>query len=587
MSTRSMPRSVMRTSVLGDHGTYDLDADDNKTTKSGRSAKKGRKKTRGGSLGPQSPLVLRERRKPAVRRASLGHLDQPPNMRRNTVDSNNKIRRARRSKDGDDTSDDGSRKSRKSRKSLGSRKSVRSKSKRAVLGSLAGDDDNRSQRSLSRRERITESKANAMVVANADIQMQQRVETLQSKIVGLKQEQLDAQTEAMKLNKEKRELKLELQRSQTVVRELRSNLRDKDLSVKEETGKTEALEKAVESQLDKVEDLEEELKRANDEIFTLEDKLQQMEVSMAELEGSNPDLNHNNGTHEKESDFEAKRRERQERRLEQKEKELEQRERQLQRLQDVTASRNSFGGGSSSSGTNKQLEQDNRMLLKALNREKQNSSAKIKVKDDEIHRLNEKIARFLEQQGGDYNAETVRENELLAQQLDEEKQSHADTVQIKDEKIAKLEVELRQFKLTGSRHNPRDAETYKNEALDLRRQLEAAQQRNQLLEDEIDNWKNKNIGLEDELTELKARINKYRAQAASDSINNNNNNSSGNSRLNSSDHHLHDDNSDDGESSSKRGIGNLWGRVATAVKNRDMISGSNHNDDVVNRSTFH
>ena len=47
--------------------------------------------------------------------------------------------------------------------------------------------------------------------AEAEREMQERLEGLQEKIVALKKEQLDAQTEAMKLNKEKRELKLELQ----------------------------------------------------------------------------------------------------------------------------------------------------------------------------------------------------------------------------------------------------------------------------------------------------------------------------------------------------------------------------------------
>ncbi|KAL3941884.1 MAG: hypothetical protein SGBAC_003835 [Bacillariaceae sp.] len=582
MSTRSMPRSLMRRSVLGDQGTYELDDDKS------RSSKKGRKKSRSGSLVPNSPLGLRERRKPAVRRASLSTIETPPhtNAGRSTVDGNNRIRRVRKPKDNEDAgSEDGSKRSRKSRKSL---KSTKGRSRRAVLSSLAGDDDNRSQRSVSRRERIAESKSNAVAAANADIQMQQRVETLQSKIVVLKQEQLDAQSEAMKLNKEKRELKLELQRSQTIVRELRADVREKDLAVKEGGEKSVALEKAVDSQLDKLEDLEEELKRANDEIFTLEDKLQQMELQLVESEAI-PDGN-GDATEEKESGFEAKRRERQERRLLQKEKELEERERKLQRLQAATPSQNAVGGSSSKSGSNKQLEQDNRMLLKALNREKENSKSKIGAKDLEIRRLTEKIARFLEQQGGDYNAETLMENDLLATQLNEEKQSHADTVKLKDEKIAKLETELRQLRLNGSR--PREAETYKNEAQDLRRQLEAAQSRNQLLEDEIDNWKNKNIGLEDELSEVKARINKYRAQAASESIKSNRNNNSS-SRMNMSGHNNSSgDMSYNDDDSSRRGIGNLWGRVTTAVKNRELLSStSNHtsssNNDIVNRSTFH
>lgn len=576
---------------MRDQGTYELD--DDKSAKSGRVSKKGRKKSRSGSLVPNSPLGLpvRERRKPAVRRASLSKIETPPNAnaRRSTVDSDNKIRRVRKPKDNDNVdSEDGSKISRKSRKSL---KSTKSRSRRAVSSSLAGDDDNRSQRSVSRRERIAESMSNAVAAANADVQMQQRVETLQSKIVVLKQEHLDAQSEAMKVNKEKRELKLQLQRSQTIVRELRVDVREKELAVKEGGENRVALEKAVDSQLDKLEDLEEELKHANDEIFTLEDKLQQMELQLVESE-TIPDGS-GDAIEEKESGFEAKRRERQERRLLQKEKELEERERKLQRLQAATPSQNAVGGSSSKSGNNKQLEQDNRMLLKALNREKENSKSKIGAKENEIQRLSEKVTRFLEQQGGDYNAETIMENELLATQLDEEKQCHADTVKLKDEKIAQLETELRQLRLNGSR--PREAETYKNEAQDLRRQLEAAQSRNQLLEDEIDNWKNKNIGLEDELSEIKARINKYRVQAASESINNNKNNNS-HLRMNMSGHNNSSGdisyNDDDGESSSRRGIGNLWGRVTTAVKNRDLVSStSNHtsssNNDIVHRSTFH
>jgi len=591
-----MHRSLMRKSVLGQSGTYELGGDDqsfkkSKSERGERMERKGRKKTRAGSVGRVgATLIQREPRKPAVRRnKSLGSLEFPPDLAaaaRRTVDGNNRIRRVKKTNaSGDEASDDGSKRSRRSKKSVGSRKSIRSKSKskRAVLGAVANDDDNNSRRSM-RRERIQESKFLAIEAAKGDDEMQEKIESLQSKIVELKQEQLNAQSEAMKFNKEKRELKLELQRSQTVVRELRADLREKDLIVKQTTEKMEALEKAVESQLDKVEDLEEELKRANEEIFMLEDKLQQMELQLVESEG-NPD----GIAKDTESDFEAKRRERQERRLKEKEKELEERERKLQKQQNAAPKRSSFGG--SVTTNNKQLEQDNRMLLKALNREKENSAAKLKSKDAEIQRLNEKVTKFLKQQGGDVNSEVMEENRILAEQLDEEKESHADTITIKDEKIAKLETELRQLRLDGSRGNPREAEAYKTEAIDLRRQLETAQQRNNLLEDEIENWKNKNIRLDDELTELKGKSNQSQTSMNDSSMNNSMNMSSS---MNMSFSTLQDDMSDEeGEGSGKRAIGKLWNRV-TNMSRRDILSSpaSNSQDqnaakDFISRSTFH
>jgi len=428
-----------------------------------------------------------------------------------------------------------------------------------------------------------------MEAASADTELQTKVESLQSKIVDLKQEQLNAQSASMQLNKEKRELKLELQRSQTVVRELRAEVREKDLTVKQATEKMETLEQGIETQLGKVEDLEDELRRANDEIFTLEEKLQHMELQLAESEAGDGHVN------DAEPDFEAKRRERQERRLKEKEKELEKRERKLQEKQNATSSGTSFGV--SSTANNKQLEQDNRMLLKALNREKDNSVAKLKAKEEKIKRLNEKIGKFLGGKGGNFNADILEENRILAEQLDEEKESHADTITIKDEKIAKLKTQLRQLQLNSSREKPREQEAYKTEAIDLRKQLEIAQQRNSLLEDEIDNWKAKNMGMDHELTQLKEKINKYRSKA--------NNTDSFMARLNSSfssldsgrkedngrilDEAMSDDEDDRGD---KGGIGNLWNRVTKmstldVLSSPNRLSGSRNAEDSIFRKTFH
>ena len=171
--------------------------------------------------------------------------------------------------------------------------------------------------------------------------------------------------------------------------ELRAELRERDLMIKESDNRIEALEKAVESQLDKVDDLEDELRRANEKVFTLEDKLQHMEAVLAESEAN---VEGNGAAREK--DFEAKRHERLERRLEEKEKELEARERKLRREQAKG------GGGGGSSKEVEQLEQDNRMLLKALNREKDEAANLASAKDSEIERLKNKIERM---HGGEEN----------------------------------------------------------------------------------------------------------------------------------------------------------------------------------------
>ena len=367
----------------------------------------------------------------------------------------------------------------------------------------------------------------------------------------------------MKLNKEKRELKLELQRSQTEGREIRAELREKDLMIKESDIKIEALEKAVESQLDKVDDLEDELRKANEEIFTLEDRLNHMQAVLDENE-----LNGEaNGVGvSKEKDFEARRQERLERRLEEKEKELEERERKL---------RKGLINGTGKDKEVEQLELDNRMLLKALDREKNEANALAMAKDEEIERLKSKIGKI---NAGDEYSESA-DNERLIEQLETEKANATSALKKKDDALAKMEYELRKLKLhlsiTGGGNDSeiqRDLEAAKAEAEVLKSRFEGAQRQNRLLEDDIEHWKSVNCDLEDELTEWKGRAAKYREKAEGN-------------RLGQSSSRLLNGVDEEQPLDSQRSISTLWSAMTRPQKRPSRESSDK--DDFISRSTFH
>lgn len=344
-------------------------------------------------------------------------------------------------------------------------------------------------------------------------EMEKEVETLQNKCTDLEAEKTAAQADAVKLRKELREEKLELQRSHTERRELRSELREKENKLKEGEQKIDALEKAVESQLDKVEDLEDELRRANEEIFIMEEKLSHMESAMAENISSE-----GNGI-AKEREFDAKRQQRLERRLEQKEKDLEERERILREQQERfdSVSKPQLEAG--------QLEEDNRMLLKALEREKAEADEALQSKQSEIETLKKELELAKTQRRSDavgasgdgVAAELVRENEELQEKLKEEQQKAAALLEKKEDTIAFMEMEVQRLQgQLNTRESgdagkiKRDLDATKAEAQVMKSKFEGAQRRNLILEDDIDHWKSVNCNLEDELAEWKAQAASWR-----------------------------------------------------------------------------
>lgn len=363
------------------------------------------------------------------------------------------------------------------------------------------------------REKLQESAA----LATADLE--EEVARLNKKIVELNEENLKAQfaaqSEAAKLRKELREEKLELQRSQTERRELRAELRERDVIIDESDRKIQALEKAVESQLDKVDDLEEELRRANEEIFDMEAKLGDMGRVLADSSAVETNAL------QKEKDFDEKRQERMERRLEEREMELEKRERKLREEREAMVKE------SQPRREIEQLEQDNRMLLKALNRERAEGGDKAKERDEEIKSLRQelklaKMASYMQVENGstdDTIAKLLQDNVDLQQKLDEEKDSASAAMTKKDEKIASLEEELERCGNAGETNGMgdkdallREIDTLKGDFLVMKSKLEGSQRRNQLLEEDIDHWKSVNCNLEDEVADLKSQLVTWRAR---------------------------------------------------------------------------
>ena len=584
-SSRSLRSTDSYETPSSDGGSIGL-TDDSSTDK--------KKKKRSGSVGALRSKSPKGEKEKVPRVKSTGFLipEKTPSMRK-TVGSDGKIRRStvdsdgkiRRKKDDDAGSDDGSKRSKRSSRSRKSTKSSKSKSRVRREGArrpLPDDPEDGQERTSTVRQQVDDIEGSmaerAALEAEAEREMQERLEGLQEKIVALKQQQLDAQSEAMKLNKEKRELKLELQRSQTDGRELRAELRERDLMIKESDNRIEALEKAVESQLDKVDDLEDELRRANEEVFTLEDKLQHMEAVLAESEAN---VEGNGAAREK--DFEAKRHERLERRLEEKEKELEARERKLRREQAKG------GGGGGSSKEVEQLEQDNRMLLKALNREKDEAANLASAKDSEIERLKNKIERM---HGGEGYSESAADNEKRIEQLEMDKVKVTSALKKKDDDLAHMEKEIRKLKDALNSQGggddyelKRDLETFKSEAAVLKSRYEGAQRQNRMLEDDIEHWKSVNFTLEDELAEWKARAARYREKAEGSRGGRSAGRSAAQMAMSRS-----NDSDDEEQKDGQNAISNLWSGLSaltTGTSRRPTMSSSSDMDDIISRATFH
>ncbi len=355
--------------------------------------------------------------------------------------------------------------------------------------------------------------------ATSRVNTDEDVAQLNKKVMELNEEilkiQFAAQSEAAKMRKELREEKLELQRSQTERRELRAQLRERDQMIDESFRRIQALEKAVESQLDKVDDLEEELRRANEEIFDLEGKLGDMEQVLAESSAIETTAL------QKEKDFGEKREERMERRLEEREKDLEERERKLRE------ERNSMVKNGQSQRNMEQLEQDNRMLLKTLNRERAEAADKLKEKEEESNRLEKelKVAKMRSYSHISHGStdgtitSLLEKNADLQRRFDEKTDQLSEALKKKDDRISSLEEKLKNVigpsDMNGSSGDNvlmTEIESLKVDLLVARNNLEGAQRRNQLLEDDIDHWKSVNCKLEDELAEWKTQVANWRSK---------------------------------------------------------------------------
>eukprot|EP00339_Tiarina_fusa_P008778 CAMPEP_0117018040 /NCGR_PEP_ID=MMETSP0472-20121206/13991_1 /TAXON_ID=693140 ORGANISM="Tiarina fusus, Strain LIS" /NCGR_SAMPLE_ID=MMETSP0472 /ASSEMBLY_ACC=CAM_ASM_000603 /LENGTH=879 /DNA_ID=CAMNT_0004722553 /DNA_START=187 /DNA_END=2826 /DNA_ORIENTATION=+ len=310
---------------------------------------------------------------------------------------------------------------------------------------------------------------------------------LVARIEELSLEKESLNTELTKLRKELRDVKLESQRSHTTGRELRADLREREFIIKESDMRIEALEKAVESQLDKMEDMEEELRRANEEVFILEEKLSHMEAVLTEsaaVEG---------GGAKKEAEMAHNRQQRLERRLEEKEKELAERENALKEERRLLLT----DGQSTRSVA--QLEQDNRMLLKAMNREKAEAEEKLQLKDAEIAALRTDLQRT---ENGDAPGGGDGSMSILLKKDDQ--------ISLLERELEKLKKSLEDRGMGDFDKANRELQAAKNEGQAMKSKYEGAQRRNLILEDEIDHWKSVNCNLEDELAEQKAQANNWR-----------------------------------------------------------------------------
>eukprot|EP00934_Nitzschia_sp_Nitz4_P005278 Nitzschia sp. Nitz4//scaffold14_size191712//36133//38490//NITZ4_001703-RA/size191712-processed-gene-0.260-mRNA-1//1//CDS//3329536867//5268//frame0 len=332
-----------------------------------------------------------------------------------------------------------------------------------------------------------------------DQELRVRVVELEKQLTNVKEEhlkaQFDAQTEAAKLRKDLREEKLELQRSQTERRELRAELKEREALLDLSDRKIEALEKAVESQLDKVDDLEEELRRANEEVFYMEEKLAQAELdlvdsSAAEVQGR-----------EKELALGDELRERTERRLVERERALEAREKKLREERDAMLL------SSQPQRDVDRLEQDNRMLLKALNREKEEAAEKQQHMQKTIDEL--KNTLVMSKNGSDGGlAELLQEKLALQEELDAVREEAREKATAVENNSGSPRAGMN----GGSYDESRELEAVKAELEVLKSKNEASQRRNQLLEEDIDHWKSVNCNLEDELVEWKSQANNWRAK---------------------------------------------------------------------------
>ena len=428
------------------------------------------------------------------------------------------------------------------------------------------------------------------MVKNAEVD--EEVEKLQSKIMELKEGQITAQTDAAKLRKELREGKLQVQKSQTELRELQLELRERESTIEDSNHRIVALEKAVESQLDKIEELEEELRRANEEIFNLEDKLSHMEEVLVDSEAAK---NIGAGM---ERAFDEKRKERFERRLDEKEKELEEREKQLQvdRNKILSVSQRGSGRGNDSD----RIEQDNKMLLKALNREKEDAAETITEKDLEIEHLKKELKAAKQSvysafSGDEATASLMKQNE-----------KKDDTIAFMEIEIMRLKKELDSKDLGDYSRVKRDLEASKAEAQVMKSKHDGAQRRNRILEDDIHHWKSVNIDLEEEMLEWKAQVaswkSKYEGVVGVDSNEDEPSSPEANMLPFQMNRHSvsaaemamgprYDSDDEHREEESGNAISNLWAKITTPVSNKGSISPhslrSRSIRDQIQRATFH
>ena len=394
---------------------------------------------------------------------------------------------------------------------------------------------------------------------------------LVDRIALLQTENDNAQAEVSKLRKELRDVKLESQRSQTERRELRADLREREFVIKESDMRIEALEKAVETQLDKIEDMEEELRRANEEIFMLEDKLNRMEDDFVDGGGDGV---------KKERDLAEQRQQRLERRLEEKEKELAEREDALREERRLLLKDDKAGRSV------EQLEQDNRMLLKAMNREKTDAEDKLKEKDAEIEALKTEFRRSgmngstpLTGSGGDSD----------------------DQVALMEKEIKRLKEELDGLESGEVDKVKRELQAAKNEVQAMKSKYEGAQRRNLILEDEIDHWKSVNCNLEDELAEQKVQVAQWREKYESvvDVVDDDEDGRGQADTLHPLDSWQANTpassvamrRDDDLDEQTTNTISNLWSKLTTSQHQRGKPTGgtlpSGSLNEVIARSTFH
>ena len=382
--------------------------------------------------------------------------------------------------------------------------------------SLKSDRSARSARSHHSNvsiDSVIEKYAGAVANDDSDVSRLERdLSKSEEKVRALIEEQRTGQAEAAKARTELMHFKLDFQKLEKKNRELQDEIKVVDDHLREKDRRIANLEKAVESQLDKVDELESELKNANDEIFNLEDKIKELELQLASLDEKDT---------EKAGEIKSQLDNKREQSLERRHRELDERAKRLSEEKEKLEELRNNQRIISDDGANK-----DKKLLVELKAEQAKAAERLKEKDSKIEELQGKVDSLLvgpekssNNRDSQHDSIVMKENEKLQDMLKLEQSKAASTIKKKDDTIAYMKMEMEKLKKELSERDlgnigvlKKNIESLSSEAEAVKSQLEGAQRRNMLLEEEIDHWKSLNCNLEDDLDSWKSEAGEWKAK---------------------------------------------------------------------------